>query len=210
MNIRLSTYLFLFKIIRHKSLRKKIITAIARNDGGFMYSKKVREIYERLYKIKIGYGTYGGCFNVNHIPENTEFGNYCSIAKNVLIFRANHPLNEFTLHPLLYNPVAGYVESYALKKPKLVIGDDVWIGENTIILPNVHKIGMGAVLGAGSVITKDVEEFTVVAGNPAKFIKRRFPDEVVTEIKKTKWWSLSKEELTPKIVELRKLFTDKA
>lgn len=87
-----------------------------------MYSSTIRKIYSKLYKIEIGYGTYGGCFNKANITDSVKFGNYCSIAGNIRIFRANHPKHTFTSPPLIYNPIAGFVKSDQLDRPKINIG----------------------------------------------------------------------------------------
>ena len=144
-------------------LKKKVLAWIIKQEGGYMYSQTVRYIYEKKYNVKIGYGTYGGCFSVKNIPAGVVFGNYCSIAPEIKIFRANHPKNHFTTHPILYNPVAGYVTKDQLHR-QLYIGNDVWIGDWAVILPNVKTIGNGAIIGAGSVVTKDVAPYTIVGG----------------------------------------------
>jgi acetyltransferase-like isoleucine patch superfamily enzyme len=65
----------------------------------------------------------------------------------------------------------GYVKRDMLDRPKLYIGHDVWIGANVIILPGCYKIGNGAIIGAGSIVTKDVPPYAIVAGNPSRLIK---------------------------------------
>ncbi|TJX23643.1 MAG: CatB-related O-acetyltransferase [Mesorhizobium sp.] len=72
----------------------------------------------------------------------------------------------------------------------MVVGNDVWIGSRAIILSGV-KIGHGAVIAAGSIVTKDVEPYALVGGNPAKLIKRRFPDETVAALLEIEWWNWS-------------------
>lgn len=190
-------------------INKKIINKIVAQEGGQMYSKTIREIYRNKYNITIGYGSYGGCFSNTNVPPGVEFGNYCSIAKNIRIFRANHPKDTFTSHPLLYNPVAGYVEKDMLVRPKLSIGHDVWIGEWAVILPNVTTIGNGAIIGAGSIVTKNVEPYSIVAGNPAKKIGMRFSEEVILELEKTKWWLKEKSQLIESIPDLNSIITNK-
>lgn len=188
--------MFHLYFILPKIFKKRILKRILKMEGGEMYSPTIRSIFEKKYGIEIGYGTYGGCFNTtNNIPKNVRFGNWCSIAKNIRIFRANHPKGEFTSHPLMYNPLAGYVEKDMLIRPPLNIGHDVWIGEWVIILPNVKKIGNGAIIGAGSIVTKDIEPYSIVAGNPAKKIGSRFNEEIIIEIEKSKWWEMDKDEL---------------
>ena len=83
---------------------------------------------------------------------------------------------------------------YKIEKGNTIIGNDVWIGDNVIVLPNVN-IGTGAVLGGGSVVTKDVEPYTIVAGNPAREIKKRFSPETVNELLMSKWWDWDQEKI---------------
>ena len=170
----------------------KLITVI---EGGQPFSKYLRKYYLKNYNINIGYGSYGGCFDTSKIPAGTKFGNYCSVAEGVTIFRANHPLTKFTTHPIFYNPIFGYVTSDKLQRPKITIGHDVWLGYNSIILPTVKNIGNGAVVGAGSVVSKDIEPYSIVAGNPAKHIRFRFNPETISELEKSKWFDFEKKEL---------------
>jgi len=164
-------------------------------EGGQAFSSTIRAKFLKDYNISIGYGTYGGCFNRKNIPNNVTFGNYCSVAQNIRIFRANHPKSYFTLHPLFYNPEMGYVEKDQLDRPDLIIGHDVWIGEWAVILPNVKKIGNGAIIGAGSIVTKDVSPYTIIGGNPARVIGNRFSPKIIIELEKTQWWEWNSQTL---------------
>jgi len=172
--------------IRNRKIRK---------EGGAAFSQTIREYFKKEHGIIVGYGTYGGCFNSKNIPKGTTFGNYCSIAPDIRIFRANHPKEYFTLHPLFYNPSMGFVSKDLLHRPEINIGHDVWIGEWTVILPNVNEIGNGAIIGAGSVVTKNVPAYSIVAGNPAKVIGMRFNEEIINKLENTKWWNWDKEKL---------------
>lgn len=73
---------------------------------------------------------------------------------------------------------------------KRTIGHDVWIGRNAILLPKVHNIGNGAIIGAGAVVTHDVEPYSIVAGNPAKIIKYRFSKSQIEKLESSEWWLL--------------------
>lgn len=79
-------------------------------------------------------------------------------------------------------------------KGDTVVGNDVWIGQNSTILPGVH-IGDGAIIGLNSVVSKDVEPYTIVAGNPARFIRKRFDDELIGLLQRLKWWDKPTEEI---------------
>ena len=91
-------------------------------------------------------------------------------------------------HPFFYNPSFGYVDKLLIERTTIIIGNDVWVGANATILPSVSQIADGAVVGAGSVVTKRVPPFAIVAGNPAKIIKYRFKEETIQKIVQSGWW----------------------
>lgn len=112
---------------------------------------------------------------------------------------ANHRLGSVTTYP--FNVFGGSWQentsdhmSQLPFKGDTVIGNDVWIGRESIIMPGV-KIGDGAIIAAYSVVTKDVEPYSVVGGNPARFIKKRFNDELIELLLEFKWWDLPPEKL---------------
>lgn len=134
--------------------------------------------------IKIGWATTLGYNNVIH--GDVEIGKYCQLGFDVAIISNNHPLNYMTTY-INKNLFDG--ELYNLKNNgNIVIGNDVWIGHNVIVIGSV-KIGNGSVLAAGAVITKDVKPYTIVGGVPAKKIKKRFKDSVIKEIEELEWWN---------------------
>ena len=132
--------------------------------------------------IFIGRGTYnllGGM-----LGPRTIIGRYCSISKDVFISGSNHPITSLSTGSAPRPPRTHYKIA-----PYTVIGCDVWIGANSIILQG-RKIGHGAIIGAGSVVTKDVPPYTIVAGNPAKAISHRFNEDIIAGLLETKWWTL--------------------
>ena len=182
-------------------LRKLILALVKRLEGGQIYSETRRAIFSKYHNIEIGKYSYGGCFNPDNIRAFTKIGRYCSFAENVYIYNANHPLGSKSMHPFFYDPSLGYVEREQISRRSIEIGSDVWVGQNVIILPSVNKIGDGAVIGAGAIVTKDVPDFAVVAGNPAKFIKWRFSEKTRAELKASQWWNKDIEELSQNIEE---------
>ena len=123
-------------------------------------------------------------------PEKLFIGKYCSIAHGAQFISniANHHMDGFSTYPFAarWGKEAGY-DYYYPKKGDIRIGNDVWIGSDAAILPGV-TIGDGAIIGARSVVTKDVPAYTIVAGNPAKQIKQRFSPEIIENLLNIKWW----------------------
>ena len=120
-------------------------------------------------------------------------GKFCQIAAGVefMMNDANHQMSAVSTFPFYT------LEGWNMKPPAssnmpykgdTVIGNDVWIGQNAVILPGVH-IGDGAIIGANSVVGSEVEPYTIVAGNPAKPIRKRFDDELIALLEKFKWWN---------------------
>lgn len=177
-----------------KKMKKVIEQYLSHKENGWYFSKTLRDIYKAEYNISVGYGSYG-CFHPSRFPSGTVIGNYCSIARNVTILNANHPMEYASMHPMFYDKKMGADDKFALKRSALVIGHDVWIGQDVIITKSCRNIGNGAIIGAGSIVTKDVCPYTIVAGNPAKEIRKRFDDIVSKEIDECQWFLLNREQL---------------
>lgn len=138
----------------------------------------------------------------NYYPWSRDkliIGKFCQIAAGVefMMNDANHQMNAVSTFPFYT------LEGWNMEAPKVadmpykgdtVIGNDVWIGQNTVILPGVH-IGDGAIIGTNSVVGSDIEPYTIVAGNPAKSIRKRFDDELISLMLKWKWWDKTIEEI---------------
>jgi len=151
-------------------------------------------IYFTINIVKVGNYTYGplNVYYYGNINEELEIGSFCSIADNVkFILGGNHSYKSMLTYPLRYFLKK---KSEATTKGKIVVGDDVWIGMSAIILSGII-IGKGAIIAAGAVVTKDVEPFSIVAGNPAKIIKYRFPSNICTILSKIDYTTISKYQL---------------
>lgn len=143
-----------------------------------------------------------------HYPINNDkliIKKFCSIACNVkfLFNSANHTINSLSTYPfpLFYEEWnldrKDVVQSWD-NKGDIIIGNDVWIGYEAIILAGV-TIGDGAIIGAHAVVTKDVLPYTVVAGVPAKPIKKRFDDKTISKLLDIQWWNWSDEKIAKNI-----------
>lgn len=208
--MRKITVFLLMKLycIKNEKVRGVLRSLIGRLEGGQAWSMSLRKIEMKYYGIDIGIGTYGPCF----LPDQTwtgygnlTIGKYCSFAKGVCFYSRNHPYWKPSTSPLFYNHkfAKGGVLTDTVEYGKLDIGNDVWIGQYAIILPSVKKIGNGAVVGAGAVVTKDVPAYAIVAGNPAKIIKYRFDQETIEKLEKISWWEWDVDFLKQHIKELQ-------
>ena len=141
-------------------------------------------------KIVIGFRSTLGINNWVH--GNVMIGKYCQLGANVMINSTNHPIHYMTTY-INYNLFDG--ELYRLKEVENIeIGNDVWIGHNVIVLGNV-RVGNGAIIAAGSVVTKDVDPFSIVGGVPARLIRMRFAVDVCKDIEELEWWNMSDDDL---------------
>ena len=149
-----------------------------------------------LTKVKMGRYSYVGSYT--HITD-TEIGSFCSIGGNCGIGGGMHPLDHASTSPVFLQGRNILGKNFAniqyQPSEKVIIGNDVWIGECAYIMPGI-TIGDGAVIGAHAVVTRDVEPYTVVAGVPAREIRKRFDEETIKELTALKWWDWSDEMLT--------------
>jgi virginiamycin A acetyltransferase len=162
---------------------------------------KLRRHFKKYYGIDVGLYSYG-CFDRWRMPGPMKVGRYCSVARTVRSARGNHPIGALTTHPVLYERTFGVIDTDISLNDVLVIEDDVWIGHNVVILPGCKHIGRGAVIGAGAIVTKDVASYSVMAGNPARKLRDRFPPDLIEAVEESRWWELN-------LAELRKLVKSK-
>lgn len=151
--------------------------------------------------IKVGNESYGEIITESYgnSKESLQIGNYVSIASNVVfILGGNHQINTFTSYPLKSMFLKNSPEDDAQSKGAIIIEDEVWIGSNVIILSGI-TVGKGAVLAAGSVVTKNVMPFSIVGGNPAKLIKFRLNEDLIEKRNKINLSEISKRDITENI-----------
>jgi acetyltransferase-like isoleucine patch superfamily enzyme len=156
-----------------------------------------------LVNSEVGYASYVGS---NSVLPNVQIGRYCSIAHNVQVLPYTHPTSMYvSTHPSFFSTLkqAGFTyvdhqkfqeEIYLNNRNDfcLSVGNDVWIGTNVIIMGGV-EIGNGAIIAAGSIVTKSVLPFTIVAGVPAKPIRTRFSESEILFLQEIEWWNKSPE-----------------
>jgi len=122
----------------------------------------------------------------------SKIGKFCSISWNVTVGATNHTIETISTHNFPFTTFWELSDEYNIKRIKTIIGNDVWLGVNVVVIAGI-KIGDGVIIGANSVVTKDLEDYGVYAGNPAKLIKKRFPEETIKILKEIKWWNFDKD-----------------
>lgn len=143
----------------------------------------------------------------SHVTHHYDFigdkliiGKFCAIAKGIefIMNGANHRINSITTYP--FNIMGNGWEKSALSLSELklkgdtIVGNDVWIGQNVTVLPAVH-IGDGAIIGANSVVAKDIPPYSVAVGNPCEVKRKRFDEDLIEYLLQIKWWDWDAEKI---------------
>ena len=159
------------------------------------------------YKCNIAYGA--DCFQSDigrytsigrrTTIRNAKIGSFCSISYNVSIGAASHPIERISGSAAFFKKKFGIVDyDENIKRGTTYIGHSVWIGCNAVIMEGV-KVGNGAVIGAGAIVTKDVKPYEIVVGVPAKHLKFRFNNECILAMEKMRWWEWDEIEIKNKL-----------
>lgn len=134
-------------------------------------------------------------------------GKFCQLAYGTkfLLNDANHQMNGFSTYPFFAFgnfgegcPEWADYDPYLPDKGDTIVGNDVWFGHESLVMPGV-QVGDGAIIAARAVVTKNIPPYTIVGGNPAKIIRQRFPDEVISQLLAIQWWNWSYEKITRNI-----------
>jgi phosphonate metabolism protein (transferase hexapeptide repeat family) len=146
--------------------------------------------------------------------DDTTIGKFCSIASHVRINPGNHPMERASQSHITYRASAywpGEADEAAFfarrRALPVSIGHDVWIGHGAVILPG-RRIGTGAVVGAGTILTRDVAPYTIVVGNPGRVVRRRFPEAIAERLQALAWWDWDHARLRRALPDFRALSID--
>jgi acetyltransferase-like isoleucine patch superfamily enzyme len=163
----------------------------------FLKKKNSKFLQNQFPEYKIGKWSYGRPKILSWKEGATlEIGSFCSFATEVKIFLGGeHRVDWVTTYPfnVLWETAKAF-KGHPATKGNVIIGNDVWVGDGAVILSGVN-IGDGAVIGARSVVTKDVPAYGIVAGNPARLIKKRFNEEVIQQLLQIAWWNWDDEKI---------------
>jgi len=167
------------------------------------------EVGARTCLLEVEIGDYS--YVVNDIDiAYTTIGKFCSIAAMTRINPGNHPMDWASQSHFSYRASAYFpgekdeLEFFQWRRAHPVtIGHDVWIGHGAIVLPG-RNIGTGAVVAAGAIVTKDVQPYAVVAGNPGRVVRHRFPENVAERLQRLAWWDWSHERLRSALADFRR------
>ena len=165
-----------------------------RLEGGPFFSQTLRLLLRDRHGVEIGHYSYGSILKPGVLPPGSRVGAYCSVGSGLIVRRRDHPTDRPVMHPFFYNHLLGIVERDTIPVDQanpLEIGNDVWIGDRVTILGACHKIGNGAVLAAGAVVTRDVAPYSIVGGVPAKHMRMRFSPDRIARLEESQWWTKS-------------------
>lgn len=160
---------------------------------------KKKSLQEQFPQYEIGRGTYGSNLRILRQKDGAtlKIGAFCSIADGVEIFLGGeHRIDWVTTYP--FNVMwesAKHIKGHPKTKGNVEIGNDVWIGRGALIFSGV-KIADGAVIGARAVVTNNVPSYTIVTGNPAKIVRKRFDEGTITRLLNLKWWNWDNERIS--------------
>ncbi len=167
-----------------------------RLEGGPGRGATTRDLLRDHHQVEVGAYAYGECLVPGRFPPQVRVGRYASISPGVRVYNQNHPTDWCSTHPFFYDPRLGVVKQESLPRHWLEIGPDVWIGRNAVVTPGCRRVGLGAIVGAGAVVTRDVPDFAIVGGVPAKVLRYRFDEATRDAVAATHWWERSIEELS--------------
>jgi acetyltransferase-like isoleucine patch superfamily enzyme len=158
-----------------------------RYEGGEFQSRTLRRLLWDRYGIAAGAWSYGAFHRPLASEPGVTIGRFASISRDVR-WGLGHPMDHVALSHVFADPAFGFTQAWPFERPTLEIGADAWVGAQVVITSGCRRIGIGAAVGAGSVVTRDVPDFAVVFGAPARVVRSRFGEDVQAEILASRWW----------------------
>lgn len=189
-----------------KNIFNPAISLLALVDNCSIVSKKARVWkFARVYKSTICSYSY---ISPSSVIICAKVGRFCSIADHCTVGIGNHSLKNISTSPIFYSKHNGtgftWTDENSYEEfQQVTVGNDVWIGTRVIVMGGL-TIGDGAIIGAGSIVTKDIPPYAIAVGIPAKVIKYRFEQSVIDKLLEIQWWNMSEELLKNRIALFRK------
>jgi acetyltransferase-like isoleucine patch superfamily enzyme len=178
-----------FRAMRRYAV-KRPAAGFLRRAAGALIESTPRTLAEAMPEYVIGRGTYGKPVVHNYLDGATlRIGAFCSLADVTIFLGGEHRIDWVTTYPFsVLWPEAQHIPGHPASKGDVVIGNDVWIASGATILSGT-TIGDGAVVGAQAVVSGHVEPYAIVAGNPARMVRKRFDDDTIRRLVETAWWT---------------------
>lgn len=167
------------------------------------FSPTLRRVLSEYHDIHVGLYTIG-CFRYINYPPGTNIGRYCMVANSSLYLGEHHPTNAKTIHTLFHDSIYGLTDDNLNQFRAPTIEDDVFVGHNVLIYPSVEKICTGAMIGSGSVVSKEViPPYAIVVGNPARVVRYRFSKKTIKDLLDSQWWEKPLDDLKGSVHEFQ-------
>ena len=182
-------------VVNDGLVQKALSAGMSLARGTVLIGQIVLERSNRIYSgslTNVSLGAYS--YIVSGVATSLSVGRYCSIAHGVEFGFYTHPTDWLTSHPFVFNPYMPDPLQWPVpmrmdpSPQPIVLGHDVWIGAHAKIMGGV-EIGNGAIIATGSIVTKDVEPWSIVGGSPARVIRKRFNQKVSDDLSAIKWWN---------------------